>query len=250
MVLASLEERLNTAGNLERFNEDISGLDTEVKNLIRLLFGVASELCETNHRYVLHGGYAVLLHLADCLGTKAIAKWRGSYDLDLIVNEEIVNMFKTYLIVISDRKSPNIQGKRTLRIILDKSETPYKLDVKMIEAFARNSKEIYGDDVETLTVYGIPVRVPRLTRLLRDKLIIQRNYERDTLDIINLIGIHYLKHIPPEEIVEKLTLAERKRLYELIKDEKGKIFIKENILIDISDKYKVALKKQLRTRIR
>jgi len=84
---------------------------------------------------------------------------------------------------------------------------------------------------------------------LKDKLSVSRIAEKDNLDIVNLLGILYLKRIPPEEIVNYLGWGERKRLYNLIKGFEGEKFIKENILIEIDKLYIDRLKKLLKKRI-
>ncbi|MBW2974002.1 hypothetical protein KY346_06470 [Candidatus Woesearchaeota archaeon] len=251
MILDNLEARLKKNGTLEAFNKDTAEIDEDVRNLLKLLFGVASELDNAKQEYVIHGGYAVLVHLADCLGTKAIPKWRGSHDLDLVANERIVTMLKSYLNILSDRESQRVKGKRTLKVLLEESEKPYKLDLRMIEQFADDSAETYRGEVDTLTVYGISVRVPKLMRLLKDKLSVSRNLERDNVDILNLIGVLYLRKTPAERVIGGLDLKERKRLYSLIAADSAKEkFIKENVLIEVSDKYLLRFKKQLKKRIK
>lgn len=249
-MIENLEKILEKKKYLKIFNKDLSGTDDNVRNLMKLLLCISSELDKSNQNYVLHGGYAVLVHLTDCLGTSAISKWRGSYDLDLVVNEKIVVMLKNYLNVSSDRKSQNVRGKRTLKVILDESKKPYKVDLRMVEKFAEDNEEIYTNEIETLPIYGIPIRVPKLIRLLKDKLSVSRDLERDKLDTINILGIFYLKNTSPKKIIDKLDESRRERLYSLIKDPNVEIFIKENILIDIGSKYLQNFKRQLKKRIK
>jgi hypothetical protein len=250
MILDNLETRLKENGALETFNRDTSCIDQDARNLLKLLFGVASELDKTGQDYVLHGGYAVLVHLADCLGTKAIPKWRGSHDLDLVANEKIVTMLKSYFNVLSDRRSPRVKGKRTLKVLLEETGKPYKLDLRMLEQFADNSAETYRGEIDTLSVYSISVRVPKLMRLLKDKLSVSRDFERDTVDVLNLIGVLYLRKTSPAKMINELDTTERSRLYSVITGQDTENFIKENILIEVSDRYLLRLKKQLKKRIK
>ena len=62
--------------------------------------------------YVVFGGYSVLIHLINAIGTEVIERWRGTYDIDIVVSKKARTVLKSQLNVISDRRSPNEKGKR------------------------------------------------------------------------------------------------------------------------------------------
>ncbi|RLE43561.1 hypothetical protein DRJ19_02425 [Candidatus Woesearchaeota archaeon] len=97
-----------------------------------------------------------------------------------------------------------------------KKENVYKIDLRVAEEFSDPNKT-YANSTEIIRVYNIPIVVPKVEQELKDKLSVSRIAEKDNLDIVNLLGILYLKRIPPEEIVNYLGWGERKRLYNLIK---------------------------------
>ena len=248
MILDDLEKRLEETGDLEDFNKTISNLEQGTRNAVKLLLGLAHEFHSKglDKEYVVFGGYAVLMHMVKAIGTEAIARWRGTYDLDIVMDEKVKRDLKSQLEVISDRKSERYKGKRTIKIRMEEAKEPYKIDLRMSEEFSDEPDKIYEDSTETIMVYNIPVIVPTLERELKDKLSTSRRVRKDDLDIVNLLGVYYLKKMSPTKLIRYLEHKERKRLYDLIKGFEGERFIKENVLIEIDNKYINKLKKALK----
>ncbi|MBI1970013.1 hypothetical protein HYS48_04935 [Candidatus Woesearchaeota archaeon] len=247
VALKSLEESLRETGNLENFSRALSHPIQKVRETTALLFAIAYALEQKklNRDYVVYGGYSVLLQLARTVGIEAIALWRGSYDIDMVGSEKVVESIKEQYRVISDRVSPNVRGKRTLRVQIDETE-PIKIDIRQKEEFLDEPSEVYYQDIETVELFGIPVNVLTLERQLKDKLsITRRNLQRDREDIYTLLGLLYLRGSEPVTLAHALDLNQRRKLYDMLK---GVKYIKEEVLVEPDIPYLSNLKKALKKR--
>ena len=218
--MKNLEERLRETGKLDEFNSDLSKLkDDDSRNLIKLVLGIALNLHENGleNDYTFYGGYSVLMHLVNTIGKGAIYGWRGSYDLDIVCNNRIRYHLQRYIKIVSDRTSPNIRGKRTIRVKPKDSEKSYKIDLRMKEAFKNEPHEVYEGETEIIYIYGVPVKALNLIKQFKSKLDTNRGLERDDIDIVNLLYIFYRKNYECIEIIKNLEHKQKQRLYNLLK---------------------------------
>jgi len=230
-----LEQRLRELGTLEQFNRDMQRVKDDVRPVLTTLVAIGNKIheCGLQEEYVLYGGYGVLMHLVNALGTEAIPRWRGSSDIDLIGNERIVQALKGYFNVVSDRPSPNVKGKRTLRIKVDEAEKSIKLDMKFAEK---------PEEIATVELYGLSIKVPTLLSQFKMKLRLERQLVRDNQDVLNLLGVYYLNKGSSAELVGNLDMLERKNLYRILTEG----FIREEVLIEPDKRYLSSLKSTLR----
>ncbi len=218
----NLEEILANERTREKFHSDFSHLELEIQKLAEMLLAISHTLTEKGLQgeYVVYGGYAILLQLVKHIGYDVIRAWRGSHDLDLVANNEVIGNIKTLIPIVSDRKSETVQGKRTLRVQLADYPQTFKIDIRQKEAFSSQPEQVYEGQTETVDFYGIPVVVPTVYQQLRNKLGVTRKLERDTIDVFNLLGILEISKQKESQLASELSRPQRKRLYDLIKGEK------------------------------
>jgi len=127
MAFDNLEKRLPES-QYDIYLDITRRLKEPFNSTLRYMLDMASvfEEVKLKDQYALFGGYAVLTHIVDQFGDKIIPTWRGSQDIDLIGTNKIITTLKSFYNVESDNASPNIKGKRTLKI--DENNRECKVD--------------------------------------------------------------------------------------------------------------------------
>lgn len=230
--LERLSYKLMEKDSFDKFEEVLKGIRKENPNYstaFQYLFSLANLLEENGvgkHSFI--GGYAVLAHLMQKFGPNISTVWRGSDDLDVLTRDPTVESIirghfeilgkkpshikNKYSLVVKD---PHIEGDPVhIDLIYHQNSGPIKIDNYQVNG------SFWEKGTENVDLYGVKIRVPTLMELLRLKLNISVDREKDKGDIMDIIDILSQNRCSAEEINRKLSAEERAKLKEMLKSAK------------------------------
>ena len=215
MTFKNLEEAI-AKGEESKFDEylEIMGtLKEPTRSTFAYLLDIATTLRqnELQDRYQVFGGYAVLPHLIFKYGDRIVLAWRGSSDIDMAGDIEVLNVMKGLYNVKTDVAAPNIPGKRKVRL---STENEAECSVDYLP-----DKRLGG--TETLPILGIEVPVLEPRELILSKLRVKeektgRIVGMHRVDIIKLLDILEFRKVDPKAFARSLTLDQKRDLYDVI----------------------------------
>ncbi len=217
MVLKNLENALPD-DQIEKYIGVFNQLEGPTYSVLGRTLDIAALLNKNGLRddYVLFGGYGVLSHMMDSAGEEIAVSWRGSDDIDMAATNKAVNIMKSNYDVFSDKQSPNLLEKRTVKLHEDNGK-----DCK-IDLYTGPFNEKFWP-VEIHNHFGIPVRVAGAVPLIRGKLKAPREEDVHSIDIVRLLSVLEREDYCPSDIArdfsadQKMDLLDRMRAgYKLI----------------------------------
>lgn len=164
------------------------GFHEEIQEPTRTVFGYAldigSHLDSQNlsDRYVIVGGYAVLSNLMDAFGDDVAKIWRGSTDVDMAGDKQVLNSIRNGYSISNDRKSPNIENKRTIKL-----DTGGEKECK-IDFYLGDSESKYGLS-RMNEHFGVPLNVLRPEYIIGGKLKTPEEEIKHYGDILAMISV-------------------------------------------------------------
>ncbi|MEK6861763.1 MAG: hypothetical protein AABY07_07370 [Nanoarchaeota archaeon] len=207
MTFRHLEEIIVKEGREADYLSIADGLKEPTRSTYSYLLDIASVLRQNSlqDQYQVFGGYAVLAHLIKQYGDRIVLAWRGSQDIDMIGNMQVLTALKGFYQVKSDLPSPNIPSKRTVKLSTD-NEEECKIDYTTGQKRGRT---------EVVPILGIEVPVLEPSELIKSKL-----YAKDELvhkvDIVKMLGILEVRKYDPEEFAQSLTPEQRLDIYDVV----------------------------------
>ncbi len=122
MKFKNLENNLSVK-YIEPYLELFANLKSPTRDVLGLALDMACVLRGTE--YLIFGGYAVLSHLMQEHGEAIARTWRGSIDIDMAGSLGAFLALSESYQIESDRNSPNLKNKRTLKLA---GEEHFKID--------------------------------------------------------------------------------------------------------------------------
>ncbi len=217
------------------------------KTVIEYLRDIAAmaELQHLDNNYAVFGGYAVLAHMIRQHGNAIAEFWRGSDDIDMVGDIILLNSIRSQYFVSNDRASPNLKGKRTLKIISRGEVDETGKGECKIDYFQR---EFDIEDTEKIDILGIQVRVLKPSMLIKSKLSVYKSENKQMIDIYNLLGVCEHRELGAERLVQKLSQTEAHELYGFIKNLENSEFV-ARLSTGPSDQYTADLRTRLQERV-
>ena len=237
MVFERLESRLDDA-HVSTYLDIIEDVREPTRTVFNYLLDIITsiESVDLQNEYTIFGGYAVLTHLMDHYGDKIIKMWRGSSDIDIAASISVLNLLHAFYHVNSDKSSPNIQDKRTVKLQLPKE------DLCKIDFTLDNEQKRYDREVKAML--GIPINVGTPYSLIKSKLRIAQAENNHRVDIMNLLRIIEDRQDNTDSIVRYLEPTERKMLKDVI-NRMGRRLPNERMVMEPSDRYLSQIKSRL-----
>ena len=209
MTFRHLEDNLVEEENIMEYLEFFENLQEPTKTVLGYALDIAGYLNSQGlgKEYEIFGGYAVLSHLMERYGSGIAKIWRGSNDLDMAGTMRVLNVLKSGYEFHSDRPSPNIKDKRTLKLIIDK-EKECKIDFSTGDYIHK-----YGP-CKANSHLGIPFEVICPIDIIRGKIKAPITEEKHLGDILAMISVLEKERHTPEKISQFFTGNDRKDFYE------------------------------------
>ena len=151
--------------------------------------------------YLIFGGYAVLSHLMNTFGTGFAKTWRGSEDIDMIGDQRVLQAIKSGYEVYSDRASPNLKDKRTVKLS-GEAGVDCKID------FSFGNIEDRFEKSEVHNHLGIDLNVPSSLRLIRGKLLTPKKELKHYGDILGMLSVLEVRGCSPDQVVDYFNAEE------------------------------------------
>jgi len=215
MSFKHLEDNLSNE-QIPPYLEFLKGLQEPTRTVLRYTLDIATTINSKKllEKYSVFGGYAVLSNLMDAFGDSVAKVWRGSEDIDLGGDYDVLNVIRSGYNVFNDFPSPNIPDKRTLKLKIPK-EKECKIDFYLGDV----SKE-YGCS-QVNSHFGIPLRVVKPEYVIRGKLKISEPEMKHYGDILAMLSVLEKQGKTPADILKILDHKE-------IEDLQRRIVIAEN----------------------
>lgn len=211
MVFNNLENALSDE-NISSYLELFEDVQEPTRDILSYALDIASYFNSIGLKkeYGFFGGYAVLSHLMKEYGIDVAKIWRGSDDLDMIGTQKVLNALRGGYTVVSDLASPNIECKRTLKLV--KGESPKcKIDFSFL-----NSCRKYGE-IEENTHLGIPFRVLHPRDIVKGKIFPPLGEQQHLGDLLGMISVLEKRGYSPRKISGFFIGEERNEFYERLK---------------------------------
>lgn len=175
--------------------------------------GALLDTIQLQEEYAFHGGYASLVHLMALLGPPIALTWRGSTDIDMYGTQEVITTLKRAYHVESDRKSPNLAKKRTIKLttLQGQAEPETKID------FTFGPPE---EETVQRHILGVPLQVVTPTTLIKNKIPLSKD-DKHRVDIINMLWVLENEGVTPAQVCKLFSPHEKQVLYHLIQSTKG-----------------------------
>jgi hypothetical protein len=215
MSFKHLEDNLSNR-YISPYLEFLKELQEPTKTVFRYTLDIANTLNSHNllGKYSVFGGYAVLSNLMNAFGDPVAKVWRGSKDIDLGGDHDVLNAIRSGYNVFNDLPSPNIRNKRTLKLDID-GEEECKIDF-----YLGNVSKEYGCS-QINSHFGIPLRVVRPEYVIQGKLKIPEPEMKHYGDILAMLSVlekqgktptdilKILNHEEMEDLQKRIVIAER-----------------------------------------
>ncbi len=210
MTFKHLEDNLSNE-QISPYLEFLKELQEPTKTVFRYTLDIARTLNSNNllEKYSVFGGYAVLSNLMDAFGDPVAKVWRGSKDIDLGGNHDVLNAIRSGYHVFNDLPSPNIPDKRTLKLDIA-GEKECKIDF-----YLGNVSKEYGCS-QINHHFGIPLPVVKPEYVIRGKLKIPEPEMKHYGDILAMLSVLEKQGKTPTDILKILDHKEMKDLKEKI----------------------------------
>lgn len=207
MTFNHLENRISKE-YIPPYLELFDHLQEPTKTVLRYTLDIASYLNSLNLKdeYEVFGGYAVLSHLMNEYSPQISKVWRGSEDIDMAGTEKVRSAIKSGYDIHSDRPSPNIRNKRTLKLCMN-SEIECKIDFS-----TGNYEKKYGCSEENYH-FGVPLKVIGPKDIIKGKLYAPIEEEKHLGDILGMLSVLEKRGCPPQEISSIFIGEGRKSFY-------------------------------------
>src|SRR3990172_9945857 len=116
MTFRHLEDNLRDE-NIMHYLEFFDELQEPTKTVLGYALDIASYLSSQSlsNKYVLFGGYAVLSNLMTTFGDSVAKVWRGSTDIDMAGNRNVLNSLRSGYHIFNNLQNSNVPDKRTLK---------------------------------------------------------------------------------------------------------------------------------------
>jgi hypothetical protein len=201
--------------DLRDYLEVSLGLEEPTRTVLGYTLDIASYLqtLGLQDEYSLFGGYAILSNLMEQFGERVCLEWRGSNDIDMAGTQRVLNAFKEGYDFKSDRPSPNISHKRTLKLTED-NESECKIDYYLL------SPQETSYIPEMHSHFGIPVYSANPLSLINGKLNTPNSEFVHSLDIINMLAVLEKRGESPEVIARYFIGKRKEKLLGKIKGDK------------------------------
>ncbi len=213
MNFKNLEDRLQRGGNgnLNKYLEIFPKIPEPTNTILGYTLDISSYLETVNlaDEYVVFGGYAVLSHLMDSLGEDVAKVWRGSTDIDMAGTKKVAAALKAGYHVASDKPSPNLENKRTLKIVQGGNEC--KVDF----AEFHNNNQYFP--YESNKHFGIPLKVANPLSLIKSKLKTPIDEKVHSLDILGMITVLERRGYSPQQVLHSFNPDQKYDLLNRIK---------------------------------
>lgn len=183
----------------------------EIQEPTRTVFGYTLDIAShlnfhgLSDEYAVFGGYAVLSNLMESFGSDVAKVWRGSTDIDMGGNHDVLNSIRSGYHVLNDSPSPNLPDKRTLKLDTG-GEKKCKIDF-----YLGDTSERYGTS-RINSHFGIPLRVVKPEFIIRGKLETPRGEFQHYGDILGMLSVLEREGHTPERILEVLDHAQLEEL--------------------------------------
>ncbi len=246
-----LTKRLDSGNISEKDLDEILTIEGKLaeptKTVVNYLRDIASmaELQQIDDNYVIFGGYAVLAHMIRQHGNAIAEFWRGSDDIDMTGDITLLNSIRSQYFVSNDRASPNLKGKRTLKIISRGEPDETGKGECKIDYFQR---DFDIEDTEKIDILGIPIRVFKPSMLIKSKLSVYKSENKQMIDIYNLLGVCEHRELGAKRLVQKLSQTEAQELYGFIKNLENGEFV-ARLSTGPSEQYTADLRTRLQERL-
>lgn len=213
MTFRHLEDHLREE-DVSPYLELFEGLQEPTKTVFGYALDIASHLDfhKLSDHYTLFGGYAVLSNLMDAFGDSVAKVWRGSTDVDMAGNHDVLNSIRSGYHISNDSPSPNIPNKRTLKLGLD-GEKKCKIDFYLGE----DHHGRYGTS-KVNRHFGTPVVVVKPEFIVREKLKIPEGELHHYGDILAMLSVLEKQGYSPKQVMEILNHKQRAELRRRIHD--------------------------------
>jgi hypothetical protein len=183
----------------------------ELQEPTRTVFGYTLDIASNlnskglSDRYSIFGGYAVLSNLMRTFGDSVAKLWRGSTDIDLGGDHDVLNVIRSGYNISNDLESPNIPDKRTLKLDVD-GEEECKIDF-----YLGDTARKYGCS-QVNSHFGIPLRVVKPEYVIRGKLETPESDMKHYGDILAMLSVLEKQGKTPADI---LKILDHKQMAEL-----------------------------------
>ena len=216
MALTHIEDCVVENGQIDLYTKVLELTKGPARLVLPLTLDIASYLQKEGlqDQYILFGGYAVLSHLMSVRGEEMAANWRGSEDIDMAGTEQVVRAIKSGYRVTSDRPSPNLQDKRTIKLSVEQTtgiEEECKVD------FYTGHFEDKFFPPETNTHFGCELRVSNPLSLIKSKLYTPNREVVHSEDITRLLSVLEHRDYSPEQISRFFRSPDKVQLLERFK---------------------------------
>ncbi|MBU2503781.1 MAG: hypothetical protein KJ879_01890 [Nanoarchaeota archaeon] len=184
----------------------------EVQEPTRTVFGYTLDLASyldsfgLRDEYALFGGYGVLSHLMNTFGVDVARAWRGSSDIDMSGDKSVLATLKMGYSMPSDRPSPNLKDKRTLKLSAQ-GEEECKIDF-----YEGNSTKRYGP-AQINNHFGVQLRVVSPEYLVRGKLKTPVDEMQHYEDILGLLAVIEKEGHNPDRVYSILNHEQAENLH-------------------------------------
>ncbi len=210
MPFPRLEEHLLETENIDKFERLNQRLCEPTKTVLSYVLDIGALLDKENMRFaqILFGGYGVLAHLAASYGEDIASLWRGSSDIDMGGNDNVLRLFHRAYTVTSDRPSPNLHSKRTLKI-----EAPSEHECKI--DFYQGPQARFDGEIRRF--FSIPLHVASPLSLIKEKVGLANEEETHGQDIVALLSVLERRGTDPHDVEHKLSTEEKRMLHGVLK---------------------------------
>lgn len=184
----------------------------ELQEPTRTVLGYTLDIASHLHsqglsdKYSVFGGYAVLSHLMDQFGDSVARTWRGSIDIDMGGNCDVLNSIRAGYHLSNSLHSPNVEKKRTLKLDLD-GERECKIDF-----YCDNPEKKYGPS-QINTHFSIPLRVVKPEFIVKGKLKTPIGEFQHYGDILGMLAVLERKGYSPKDICNVFNHKEAEELH-------------------------------------
>ncbi len=215
MTFEHFEEQLSrkSSEDLKKYFEVFGRLREPTQSVLGYVMDIASFLNSSllGDSYSVFGGYAVLSHIMQEMGEDVAPLWRGSVDIDMIGDINVLNALRTGYQIRNDRPSQNIPNKHTLKLVED-HEKECKID------FTLGDYHNEFPYTETNTHFGVDLKVASPLRLIKGKLYTPRNEKQHLQDIYSMLGLLERRGTSPRDVSHYLKQENRKELGKRVRE--------------------------------
>jgi hypothetical protein len=211
------------------------------------------------------GGYAVVPYVAEQLGDEHIYEWRGSHDIDILLNGPTYeqDLFADFTIT-ENQKSLAHPFKKQIKL---KNEDGHK-DIEVDTYFSTKGRnapfqiakyqfnEQFWKSTNSLPVFGIPIIVPNQIELIKMKADVRVEStglprQKDIYDILTLLGSVERQEYAPYEVINRLSLAQIQTMKECLQYRDNATFPEplHTIPLKPSKKYTADLEKEIEQKL-